>query len=76
MTKIASKRLRGLMVEHDITFYELSKRMGISKNSLILKTNGQHNWRYWELIFIIKQFGFSEVKEVFPELYNAVLRAG
>ena len=72
MTKIVSKRLKGVIVEHNMTYCELSKKMGISKNSLGRKINGQYSWLYRELIFIVKFFGFSEVKEIFPELYNSV----
>lgn len=76
MVQLVSKRLKGLMAEHDITIRELSKKMSISKNSLTQKINGQREWYFDELIFITRQFGFSEVKEVFPELYNYILRAG
>lgn len=73
---IASKRLKGMMAESDTTIINLSKKMGISRRSLALKINGQREWSYDELVFITKQFGFSEIKEVFPELYNHILRAG
>lgn len=76
MDKIICKRLRGLMVEHDITLYDLSKRLSISEKSLSLKINGRRGWMYWELISIVRQFGLSEVKEVFPEFYNHILEAG
>jgi DNA-binding transcriptional regulator GbsR (MarR family) len=74
--RIVCKKLKGLMGEHDITISELSKRIGLSKNSLTMKINGWRDWRYCELLFVIKQFGFSEVKDVFPELYDYILRAG
>ncbi|MFZ5650162.1 MAG: hypothetical protein ACOY4I_04820 [Bacillota bacterium] len=76
MTRIVSKRLRGLMAEHDITLLDLSKRLNIPEKSLSLKINGRRNWMYRELISITMQFGFSEIKEVFPELYNYILTAG
>jgi len=76
MKNIISKRLKGLMAEHKITVRELSKRLSISEKSLSLKINGRCDWLYEEMIFVIKQFGFSEVKEVFPELYNFVLEVG
>lgn len=75
MIKIVNKRLKGLMVERNITISELSKKMGISARSLARKINGHQDWWYYELIFIVKQFGFSEVREVFPELYNHILKA-
>lgn len=74
--RIACRKLKGLMAEYDISIRELSKRIGISEKSLSLKINGRHEWWYWELVFIVKQFGFPEVKDVFPELYNYVLDAG
>lgn len=74
--QIVCKKLKGLMVEHGLTLKDLSKKIGISENSLTLKINGRRDWWYWEIMLITKQFGFSEVKEVFPELYNSILRAG
>lgn len=74
--QIVCKKLKGLMVEHSLTLKDLSKKIGISENSLTLKINGRRDWWYWEIMLITKQFGFSEVKEVFPELYNSILRAG
>jgi transcriptional regulator with XRE-family HTH domain len=76
MVGITSKRLKGLMAEHGITVREFSKRIGISEKSLSLKIGGRREWMYWELILIAKQFGFSEVRKVFPELYEAILQAG
>ena len=73
--RVVSRRLKGLMAEHETTLRSLSKKIGISENSLTLKINAQRDWWYWELMLIVKEFGFSEVKEVFPELYEAVLRA-
>ncbi|WP_347491173.1 helix-turn-helix domain-containing protein [Desulfoscipio sp. XC116] len=77
MTKkpIVSKRLKGLMAEHEITIRKLSQKIGISENSLTLKINGRRDWWYWEMIAIMKHFGFSEVKDVFPELYDHILKA-
>jgi transcriptional regulator with XRE-family HTH domain len=70
---IDCRRLKGLMVEKGITIRELSNKIGISENSLAQKINGHRDWWYRELIFIVKEFGFSEVRDVFPELYNSVL---
>ncbi|HOV79555.1 MAG TPA: helix-turn-helix transcriptional regulator [Bacillota bacterium] len=70
--RVVSRRLKGLLVEHDMSIKDLAKRIGISENSLTLKINGHRDWWYWELMLIVKVFGFSEVKEVFPELYEAV----
>jgi DNA-binding XRE family transcriptional regulator len=72
---IVSKRLKGLMAEHDVTVRDLSKKIGISENSLTLKINGHRDWWYWELILIVKEFSFSEIRDVFPELYSSVLTA-
>lgn len=63
------------MVEHEMTIKDLSKKIGISENSLTLKMNAQRDWWYWEVMLIVKEFGFSEVKDVFPELYEAVSKA-
>ncbi len=75
-SRMVSKKLKGLMAQHGITIRKLSNMVGISEKSLSLKINGRRKWRYWEAIFIVGQFGFSEVKDVFPELYDSVLRAG
>lgn len=72
---IVSKRLKGLMAEHEMTIRELARKMGVSENSLTLKINGRRNWWYWELMLIVKQFDFIEVRDVFPELYNSVFSA-
>ena len=72
--QIISKRLKGLMAEHDVTIKDLSKKIGISENTLFLKINGQRDWWFRETIFIVKEFGYSEVKDVFPELYEDALR--
>ena len=73
---IVCKKLKGLMAEHDITIRKLSEKIGISENSLTLKINGQRDWWYWEMLFVIKQFEITEVKDVFPELYESILKAG
>lgn len=73
---IVCKKLKGLMAEHEITVRQLSKKIGISENSLTLKINGRRDWWYWEMVSVMKHFGFSEVREVFPEIYNHVLKAG
>jgi len=73
---IICKKLKGLMAENDVTIRKLSAKIGISENSLTLKINGRRDWWYWEMLFVMKQFGFTEVKEVFPELYESILKAG
>ncbi|WP_273483561.1 helix-turn-helix domain-containing protein [Desulforamulus ruminis] len=73
---VVCKKLKGLMAEHGITIRELSKMMGISQKSLSRKINGQRDWCFDDLIFIARCFGFAEVKEVFPELYDYVLKVG
>ncbi|MFZ5650124.1 MAG: helix-turn-helix domain-containing protein [Bacillota bacterium] len=73
---IVCKKLKGLMAEHEITVRQLSQKIGISENSLTLKINGRRDWWYWEMVLVMKHFGFQEVKEVFPEIYNHVLKAG
>lgn len=72
---IVCRKLKGLMAEHEITVRELAKKIGISENSLTLKINGHRDWWYWEMVSVMKCFGFSEVKEVFPEIYNSVLNS-
>lgn len=72
MERIISKKLKGLMAEHRLTNAELSKKIGISPKTLSLRINGQRKWLYKELVDITKLFGFSSVKEVFPELYNSI----
>jgi len=72
---IVCRRLKGLMAEHEITTSALAKKIGISENSLTLKINGHRDWWYWETLRVAKIFGFSEAKEVFPEIYNSILKA-
>lgn len=70
---VVCKRLKGLMVEYEITVRKLSRKIGISENSLTLKINGHRNWWLWEILSITKQFGFSDARDVFPEIYNFIL---
>ncbi len=70
--RVVSKRLKGLMVEHGMTIKDLSKKIGISENSLTLKMNGHRDWWYREVMLIVKEFDFTEVRDVFPELYDSV----
>ena len=73
---VASRKLKGLMAEHDVTVRQLSRKMGISENSLMLKINGKRDWWFWEMLAVTKYFGFSEVREVFPEIYSHILKTG
>jgi len=73
--KIVCKKLKGLMVEHDMPAKKLSKKIGISESSLTQKINGHRDWWYWEVLLIVKVFKFSEVKDVFPELYESFSKA-
>ena len=68
--QIVSRRLKGLMAEHDITLKDLSRKIGISENSLTLKINGQRDFWFWEIALIVRELGFTEIKDVFPELYS------
>lgn len=70
---IVYKRLKGLMAEHGITIPELAKKMGISKSSLSRKINGRQTLYAHEVCFITQYFWFSELKNVFPEMYNSIL---
>lgn len=71
---IISRRLKGLMAENDMSVRDLSRKIGISEGSLNLKINGQRPWWLWETIIIVKFFGLSEIKEVFPEAYEATMK--
>ena len=73
---IVCNRLKGLMVEHKTPTRKLSRNIGISENSLTLKINGRRDWWFWEMVAVTKCFGFSEVKDVFPEIYDHVLKTG
>ncbi len=73
---IVSKRLKGLMVEHDTPLRELAKIIGAPEKSLVAKIDGQKKWLFQELLAIIKYFEYTEVKEVFPELYKSILKTG
>lgn len=67
------RKLKGLMAENNITISRLSSITGISPRALALKIKGEREWLYHEVINITKQLGYSEVREVFPEMYNHVL---
>ncbi len=70
--RIVCKRLKGLMAEHDIPLQKLAKIIGAPEKSLRAKIKGQKKWLFQELLAIIKYFNCTEIKEVFPELYNSI----
>ena len=71
--KIVCNRLKGLMVEKGMTAKALSKKVGISESTLLQKINGHRDWWFWEVAAIVKAMGFSETREVFPEICNSIL---
>jgi len=72
--KIVCNRLKGLMVEKGMPAKILSKKVGISESTLLQKINGHRDWWFWEVVAIVKVMGYFETKEVFPELYEGVLK--
>lgn len=73
---VICRKLKGLLAEHDMTVKDLAKKIGISENSLTLKINGGRDWWYWEMLAVVRQFGLAEVREVFPEVHESILKAG
>lgn len=73
--RIICNRLKGLMVERGIDLVKLSKMVGKSENALTLKINGYRDWWAWEIFAIVKAFKYTEIKEVFPELYEVFTKA-
>jgi hypothetical protein len=71
---VVCRKLKGLLAENEMSVKKLSQIIGISENSLTLKVNGQRNWWFWEMVRTMKVFGYEEVREVFPELYEATLK--
>lgn len=69
---IVCRRLKGLMVENELTVKLLAKKIGISENSLTLKINGHREWWYRETALVTKVLGFSDIAEVFPELHASI----
>lgn len=67
--KIVCKRLKGLMVENELTLQALAEKIGVSENSLTQKINGHRGFWYWEMVAIAKVFGDS-LENVFPELVS------
>jgi len=68
--RVVCKRLKGLLVEHEMTIKDLSKKLGISENALMLKINGHRDFWFRETMQITRIFGSDEIKDVFPELYK------
>lgn len=74
MKYIESKRLKTILFDKGITYEQLAKKIGISENNLYHKINGKRRWWIDECIEIAKILGFSEIKEVFPEIYNEYIK--
>lgn len=74
--RVICKRLKGLMVERGIGTYELAQKLGMGPSTLNLKINGKRDWWYSEVARITIVFGYDEIKDVFPELHNSILKKG
>ena len=69
--EIVCKELKGLLAKNDLTIGKLAGKLGISENALTLKINGERRLWLDEALKITKIFGFEQVRDVFPELYDA-----
>lgn len=67
--RIVCKRLKGLMVENELTLQSLAEKIGVSENSLTQKINGHRGFWYWEMVAIAKVFR-GDLETVFPELVS------
>lgn len=67
--RVVCKRLKGLMVENELTLQALAEMIGISENSLTQKINGHREFWYWEMVAISKVFR-DNLENVFPELVS------
>lgn len=74
MGAIVSKRLKTLLFDKGITYAQLARKIGISENNLALKINGKRRWWIDECVEITKILGYTDVREVFPEIYNAYIK--
>jgi len=64
------KRLKTLLFDKDITYAKLAQKLGISENNLTLKINGKRRWWIDECVFVARYLGFSDLNEVFPEIFS------
>ena len=71
---VTSRKLRGIMAEYGISTFELSQEMKIPESTLLLKIDGRCEWLFCETMYIVKRLGFSGFRDVFPEIYNYVLK--
>jgi len=62
------------MAENDMTVSDLSNKMDLPHSVLAMKISGQIEWLFLEAICVVKHLGFSEFKEVFPEIYDYILK--
>ena len=62
------KALRKALIDADITYSELADRIGIARQTMLNKTNGNRKWLLWECI-AIKQELHSDLplEELFKE---------
>ena len=74
--RIVCHRLKGLMVERQVTAGNLSRKLGMSEAGLYKKINGHSDWWYREVLFITRYFGFTQVIEVFPEMVESYSEVG
>jgi len=72
--QVKSHRLTVILFDRKITYPQLAKKIGISGNSLQQKINGQRRWWIDECVSIAKYLGYEDLREVFPEVYEHILK--
>ncbi len=58
------------MLLGNMTYAQFASKLGISENNLIFKINGKRRWWLEECILAAKILGASDLKEVFPEIFE------
>ncbi|MFA5252035.1 MAG: hypothetical protein WC454_05575 [Phycisphaerae bacterium] len=73
---IPCDHLAELMDKHKLKSIALSSMLMITNESFLLKLSGCEEWLFKEMLLLANLFGLSEVKDLFPEIYNHVLNSG
>lgn len=74
MKCIESKRLKSILFDKGITYAQIAQKIGISENNFTHKINGKRRWWIDECVEITRILGFTDIKEVFPEIVNAYFK--
>lgn len=59
------EKFNALMADYYVTFEELAIRLGVSKQTLTRKFNGQTDWTYPEMMLLTQIFNIKDPQDFF-----------